>query len=541
MRPPITTDVLVIGGGATGTGVLRDLAMRGIRALLVEKGDLAHGTTGRYHGLLHSGGRYAVNDPHSARDCAAENAILRRIIPHCLEDTGGLFVVTPWDDPAYGDRFAAGCRDNGVPVEEIAVAEALRREPRLHPGIMRAFAVADAAADSFLTVQANAASAREYGAELCTYHRVACLLVDGTTVRGARLCDLRNGEEWDVEAAMVVNAAGAWAGRVAAMAGADLTIVAGKGTMLAMNHRLINTVLNRCKLPDDGDIIVPIHTVCVIGTTDIAVPDPDTYSSTPDEIALMLEEGDKLVPGIRRARVLRAWAGVRPLYQDRVDGYDRAITRDYKLLDHRELNGIEGFVSIVGGKYTTYRLMAERTVDMVARRLGVETPCRTHLEPVPGSRDGKLYTLGEPLAEIERTGGQGALVCECELATRDRVVADLQAVETANIDDVRRAVRLGMGPCQGGFCTYRAAALLLEARGAAVSSANEALHHFLHERWRGLLPVLRRDQIKQAQLDRLIYQTVLNADHLPRARAGRELVTDEALYMSPEVAESMAR
>ena len=95
----ITTDVLVIGGGATGIGVLRDLALRGIRAALVEKGDLTHGTTGRYHGLLHSGGRYVVKDPQSATECAEENEILRRIMPHCLEDTGGFFVVTPADDP----------------------------------------------------------------------------------------------------------------------------------------------------------------------------------------------------------------------------------------------------------------------------------------------------------------------------------------------------------------------------------------------------------------------------------------------------------
>ena len=90
-----STDVLVIGGGMTGAGVLRDLAMRGIRAILVERDDFASGTTGRYHGLLHSGGRYVVKDPVSARDCALENAILRRILPGCIEDTGGYFVVTP--------------------------------------------------------------------------------------------------------------------------------------------------------------------------------------------------------------------------------------------------------------------------------------------------------------------------------------------------------------------------------------------------------------------------------------------------------------
>src|SRR6266516_6267798 len=91
----ISTEVLVIGGGATGAGVLRGAAMRGFGAVLVDRADLGEGTTGRYHGLLHSGGRYVVKDPASARECIAENAVLRRIAGECIEDTGGVFVTTP--------------------------------------------------------------------------------------------------------------------------------------------------------------------------------------------------------------------------------------------------------------------------------------------------------------------------------------------------------------------------------------------------------------------------------------------------------------
>src|SRR6266550_4662424 len=91
-------DAVVIGGGATGAGVLRDLARRGLRTLLVERSDLGTGTSGRYHGLLHSGGRYVARDPDAARECIAENRILRRIGAFAIEDTGGYFVATP-DDP----------------------------------------------------------------------------------------------------------------------------------------------------------------------------------------------------------------------------------------------------------------------------------------------------------------------------------------------------------------------------------------------------------------------------------------------------------
>src|SRR5919198_1738695 len=114
-RMALETEVLVIGGGSTGAGVVHDAALRGLSAVLVERRDLADGTTGRFHGLLHSGARYAVKDPDAAVECIKENAIVRRIAADCVEDTGGLFVCTPWDDPANGDTFVEGCRGTGIP------------------------------------------------------------------------------------------------------------------------------------------------------------------------------------------------------------------------------------------------------------------------------------------------------------------------------------------------------------------------------------------------------------------------------------------
>src|SRR5579871_5788347 len=159
----IETQVLVVGGGATGVGVARDAALRGLSVVLAERRDLAEGTTGRFHGLLHSGGRYVVKDPRAARECMQENLILRRIAAHCIEDTGGLFVCAPGDDPAYGEQFSAGCATAAIPVDEIDPAEALRREPLLNPGITRAFAVPDAAIDTWQLVGACAEDVVRHG------------------------------------------------------------------------------------------------------------------------------------------------------------------------------------------------------------------------------------------------------------------------------------------------------------------------------------------------------------------------------------------
>ena len=230
--------------------------------------------------------------------------------------------------------------------------------------------------------------------------------------------NVATGEEITICADMVINASGAWAGKVAALAGVEVKVIPGKGVMLAMNHRLVNTVINRCKMPADGDIIVPIHTVAVIGTTDEKVTDPEHLRIEPWEVELMLDEGEKLVPGFSKARVLRAWAGVRPLYQEGYAGASRDATRALTLLDHKERDGVSGFLTITGGKWTTFRLMAETTMDKACEQLGsTSSPAPPPPPPCPAS---SRATTGWAIActRWRKSGCRASLICECELVTR---------------------------------------------------------------------------------------------------------------------------
>jgi glycerol-3-phosphate dehydrogenase len=519
----IQTDILVIGGGATGTGILRDLAMRGFKCLLVERRDLAYGTTGRYHGLLHSGGRYVVKDPFAARECIEENRILRRIMPNCIEDTGGFFVITPHDDPAYVPQFIDGCHKVGIPVEEVPIRQMLKEEPALDSKIQQCFRVPDASADSFLASDSNAESARQHGAQVLLYHEVIQLSTNSLQstnspiVTGALCRDLVKDEDVQIDASIVVNASGAWAGKIAKMAGISLQMLPGKGTMVALNHRVVNTIINRCKLPSDGDILVPAHTVTVMGTTDIRVADPDAYSIEPWEIRLMLDEGEKIIPGFKQFRVLRAWAGVRPLIQEASADNDRDISRAFTLLDHSDRDGVEGFITITSGKWTTYRKMAEATVDKICEKLKVSRPCRTHLETLPSQRVNNKpgHYLGARLEKIENDATYGQLVCECELATRDDVERAIIQSNAITIDDIRRDVRLGMGPCQGGFCSVRVAGMIHALRRPPIVETNSSLQDFLEERWKGNVSVLWGQQLRQERLNELIYISNFNTNNLP--------------------------
>ena len=314
---------------------------------------------------------------------------------------------------------------------------------------------------------------------------------------------------------MVVNAAGAWAGQIAELAGCKVTVLPGKGIMIAMNHRLVNTVVNRCKSPADGDIIVPIRTVSVIGTTDTRVADPDELEVTQQEIDEMLDEGEKLVPGFREARALRVWAGARPLFSAEDVSDTREVSRSHALLDHAERDGVEGLITITGGKTTTFRLMAEAAVDAVCARLGVDRPCRTHEEPLRGSEEGRFYWLGSRVQAREPVPRSEEIICECELITRDRLKAAMVTRPTTNLDDFRRMLRLGMGPCQGGFCIYRATGILHAHERLDSRAANASLLDFLQERWKGVHPILHGDQLRQASLDDWIFQGLLAVQHLP--------------------------
>ncbi len=526
-------DVVVIGGGATGAGALRDLAMRGMRATLVERGDFASGTSGRYHGLLHSGARYVESDPVSARHCIAENEVLRRIAPGAVEPTGGYFVATPDDPDDYLERFPAACAAAGIEAEPVDLADLFRAEPALSREIRVAYRVPDAALEPWELVDATLASAREHGASAHRYRSVIGFERDaGGAVVAVRTRDVRTHEEETIACRAVISAAGAWAGQIAALAGAALTMSPGKGSMLIFNRRFTSAVVNRLAPPGDGDILVPVHTVCILGTTDITGEDPDDAVVTDEEIAALLVDGERLVPGISGARVLRAYAGSRPLYDaDELSGEpahdeSREISRAHHVIDHGARDGVGGLWSIVGGKLTTYRLMARDVVDAVAAALGNEAPCRTADEPLPEPAGHQPYWLGDRLAAVERDGGGDAeLVCECELVTRDRLAEAMDRRADSSLDDLRRTTRLGMGPCQGAFCMPRAAAML-DARHAAgrlergAPAANAALRDFAAERLRGTRPIAWGDQLTELFLTAGIFRGTLATDALPDRPGG---------------------
>lgn len=505
-------DVIIIGGGITGVGTARDCAMRGFKTLLVERYDLTNGATGRNHGLLHSGARYAVNDPESAEECIKENLILRNVAANCVEETEGLFITLPEDDLSYQEKFIEKCRAAGINAEAIDPKEAIRMEPSVNPSLIGAVKVPDASVDPFRLASANALDATLHGAEIRTYQEVTGLVMTSGRVEGVKLTDTRTGEKSEVRARIVINAAGIWGQKIAAMAGAQIKMLPAKGSLLIFGHRVNNMVINRCRKPANADILVPGDVVCVIGTTSDKVPfkECDDMRVTPEEVDLLLQEGVKLAPSLATTRILRAYAGVRPLVASDDDPTGRSVSRGIVLLDHETRDGIAGFISITGGKLTSYRLMAQMATDLVCEKFGVHVTCRTAMDPLTGNEPFKNHRHDARIAFRAAEGRQGSWVktmdfsqksevlCECEHVTRAEIAHAVKYLGVTNMMDLRRRTRVGMGTCQGGFCMRRVAVALAEELGKP-ELAETFVQQYLEERWKGMVPVCWGDSLREAE------------------------------------------
>ncbi|MBU0733949.1 MAG: anaerobic glycerol-3-phosphate dehydrogenase subunit A [Proteobacteria bacterium] len=502
------TQALIIGGGITGTGLARDLALRGVECILVEKADINAGASGRNHGLLHSGGRYVATDPGAARECHLENEILKRVAPHCIEDTGGLFVAVEGDDETYAAEFPQLCSRCGIPCRQIDPKEARDLEPALSDKVIAAYLVDDAAIDPFKISLENIAQAQELGTHLLCHTKVIGFEKENHRVKAVRLANTITGKENIVEPEQVINAAGPWSAQVAALAGLKIEMLYSKGTLLVTGHRVTRYVVNRLRRPGDGDILVPGGTVSLLGTTSVRIDSPDRIIPTIEEVDLMVDEGSKMIPALKGIRYIRSYAGVRPLLKMDSNLDDRSVSRGFMLLDHTR-DGLENFSTIPSGKLTTYRYMAEKTADLVCKRLGINVPCLTDTEPLPSSPSG-MWTepaLG-PRNWISRNHDD-PLLCECELIPKTVIESIVGSISDHNGDINLRAIglrsRVGKGSCQGIFCGKRVSAFLYQTGQMKGTEGLEDLKAFLQERWRGERPVLWHSQMMQAELKEALY------------------------------------
>jgi glycerol-3-phosphate dehydrogenase len=393
-------DVIVIGAGVNGCGVARDAAMRGLRVLLLDKGDIAAGTTAASTRLIHGGLRYLEHgEVGLVRESLREReTLLRKVAPHLVRPL-------PMLVPVYAGRrrgpltIRAGMlaydllsSSRSLPRHRMLTpSEALEHAPGLEPKGLRGAALFYDAQVEYaerLAVE-NALDARARGATVLTYARVERLLVEGGAARGVAFTDLLGGTTHETRAPFILNAAGPWVDEVLEGSGAEGERLIGgtKGSHVvvrAFDGAPRAAVYTEALEDGRPFFVVPWDDKLLVGTTDERYAgDLDRVEADEREIEYLLRETNRVLPSARLTRedVLYTYSGVRPL--PRAAGRDvAAVTRRHFVRPSR----VRGLFSVVGGKLTTYRALAEGVVNLIFRTLGkTPPPCQTAAVPLPGA------------------------------------------------------------------------------------------------------------------------------------------------------------
>jgi glycerol-3-phosphate dehydrogenase len=389
-----TFDVIIVGGGIIGCGIARDSALRGLKTLLLDKDDFAYGTTSRSSRLIHGGLRYLRQFEFGlVRQDMREREVLLKIAPHLVKPLQLLIPLTKLSDRVV---MTAGMLlydilsfDKTLPSRKhFSHVETLWMEPGLEmEGLRGSYRYYDCQVPfaERLCLE-NAIAAAENGATVLNHAKVTGILKDGQTVTGVQVQDVFTGKAYGVTSRMVVNAAGHWMDALCGMAyGQPKRLVRRTKGIHLLTHRVSNNALVLFA-KTDGRLwfVIPWQDYSLIGTTDTNYSDDlDYICSSKADVDYLLAEARRLFPRLRIEDIFYTYAGLRSLAA--THGRASNVSRAHKLLDHEKSDGIQGFISVLGGKITGYRAIAEEVTDVVCRRLVVQASCRTASLSLPGA------------------------------------------------------------------------------------------------------------------------------------------------------------
>ena len=515
MTAPSAYDVVVIGGGVTGAGIARDLALRGLSVLLLEKGDWGAGTSGASSWMIHGGPRYLEYDWDTTRRSCIDAGHIVTIARNLVYRVVFIIPVLPHDRnniermetamEVY-DRFQP--LKKAHPHRRLTAAEARQAEPGLSPDVIAAVTMEEWGVDPHRLVYANVQDAMAHGARALNHTRVTDLIRDGGKVIGVRYRG-PDGATSEARARVVVNATGPWSPEVGTMAGVKVDLRPAKGIHIVYPHRISNFSISAESI-DGRDLLMVAHAgFTLLGTTDDDFyGDLDSVDVQEDEVEYLLQGFERVFPAIRDYRPVRTTTGVRPtLFKWR--RYEDELSRRYEVIDHSE-SGAEGFITIAGGKLSMYRLMAEETSDAVCRKLGHEAPCTTATRPLPGNESDPepasdlASRCGIPaLAVVRLQGRHGSnaekvldegntarILCRCEPVTESELVYAARHEQVGTLADAFRRVGVAAGPCAGAACILRAAEVVGRELGWSSTQRFDAAREFVRGAWLGRAPVL---------------------------------------------------
>lgn len=544
-------DLVVIGGGINGAGVARDAAMRGLSVALFEMRDLSTGATWASSGMIHGGLRYLKYDPEVTRLACLDSGYIQQIAPHLIfripflmpwSASGGLtakvvFELAEVYFDAY-DRYQPLKR--GLQHCRMTADEVRAVEPGIRGGILGAITMDEWGIDAQRLTIINALDAKEHGASLHTYTRVDRLLRDDDgTVRGVAVTDRTGGGSREVFARAVLNASGPWSSLTAGREGvSSVRVRPGKGVHLVVAGRVTNYAVIAEAIDGRQIFLCPQQNTTLIGTTDDDYfGDLEDIPVLEDEVEYLLQGVEQTFPGIRRFPIIQTTVGCRATLYEYGKTED-ALSREHAVMDHGA-DGAEGFYSVAGGKLASYRVMAEETTDVIARKLGNHAACQTATSAMPGGHAHDLTVAAFTELGLTETAAQRLLYRHGDRAEQIRqillhepatraVVDPFEPVTDAELrycirhehvqqlDDLKRRARLGIGADGGARCIARAAQIFCQERDLGVDAVAEVARDFLHMRWMDRRGLVGLDAKRgEAFAHHLIYQAMQLAQARP--------------------------
>jgi glycerol-3-phosphate dehydrogenase len=532
-------DVAIIGGGINGTGVARDLALRGLRVVLFERNDLAFGASGNSSGMIHGGVRYLSQSPHVTEQSCRDSGYIQRIAPHLLFRIPFLMPLRSgprgrialelvdayfraYDDYQPLKRGERHCR--------LGPDELAQLEPGLVGTVAGGVTFDEWGVDGVRLCVLNAIDAIEHGSRVHVHTTVEEIARVRETDSAARYLvsarDRSTGRELLTLARVVVNATGAWAPLTAALGGlpqAAVRVRPGKGIHVVLDRRISNYGILSEAIDGRQVFLEPWQNVSMLGTTDDDYfGDLDDLAATSEEVRYLVQGVARVFPSVRLARAIGTTAGVRPtLY-----AYGRnedALSRDHRVVDHAN-DAAPGVYSMIGGKLASYRLFAQELSDRVTQvDFGMGVPCSTHTRPLPGGERvpdavdlASRYRITPVAARrlvyrhgnraervLERTSRRPSerdVTCPCEPVLEAEVRHVTREELARSVDGVARRTRLGLGACGGMRCAARCGQIVAEELSLSPAQGLAMARTFLERQARARIVALGPEQARQEAL-----------------------------------------
>jgi len=532
MQEPIY-DILIIGGGINGAGVARDAAMRGYSVCLLEKQDIASGATGACSGMIHGGIRYLLNDRSVTKMSCIDSGYIQKIARHMIFRIPFILPVLKGDPfskiylelaevyfSAY-DRYQP--LKNGLPHSRLDKKTLKELIPIITDDAIGAVTTDEWGIDPFRLAIENVKSAKKYGAVIKLGYEVTDLIIENRKVLGVVAYNRNTGKREEIFSRIVANLTGPWSEKITKGVSRANRVRPSRGVHIIFDRKYINYAVIAKAVDGRQVFICPHQNGMILGTTDDDYyGDLDRPYATLDDVEYLYEAMERVIPEIRRFRATRTMTGVRPTIYE-YNKYEDDLTRDHRIVDHRETDNISGIVSMIGGKLAAYRLMSEEFVDVIEKHLGKKSPCRTMSEPLLGEAQeysieeyAKKYEFDRDiisklifrygcqaediLNRIKEDPLQGEIVCHCEGVTRAEIEYAIDIEWARDLMQIRRRTRLGTGPCQGMRCSFKAAQILTRRLNLLDSASKELFIEFIRRRWGGRRFILNSAQIKSEEL-----------------------------------------